>query len=265
MNRDTTSVLGSCHVLAQFRSLSPGARRMSHGRGSLVVVAEKLHPDILEVLDGELYAVAEAARLLRMSAQTLRNWIHGHKRSGRLYLPVLRAERSESGVTWGEFIESAYLSFYRQERKISMQQVRRAIEGLRVRYPDIRYPLAHFEPLTSQGELLTEKSEGDVELAASGQLLLVDAVIRRFTKAVDWDRDIAIRLRPDPENERVLIDPRQSFGVPTVGGIRTEILWELFQTGESVQDITAMYGVEHADVEAAIRFESARNELALSK
>ncbi|HUG85504.1 MAG TPA: hypothetical protein VMM13_13120, partial [Euzebya sp.] len=108
-----------------------------------------LHPDLPEILDRELYAVAEAARLLRIPAQTLRNWIHGHVRSGRRYPPVLRGTRRDSGVTWGEFIEAAYLTFYRQERKISMQQMRSAIEGLRRRYPSIRYPLAHFEPLTT--------------------------------------------------------------------------------------------------------------------
>lgn len=228
-------------------------------------MADHLHPELSEVLDRELYAVSEAARLLRMPAQTLRNWICGYSRAGRRHPPVLRNEPDDSGITWGEFVEAAYLSFYRQERSISMQSMRRAIEGLRRRYPDVKYPLAHFEPHTSQGQLLAEDVEGDVEDAVSGQLLFVDGVIRRFMTAVDWERDIAVRLRLDPQNALVEVDPLRSFGLPTVSGIRTETLWELFQAGESLIGVGRLYDLDSEAIEAAIRFESSRNEPVLSK
>ncbi len=162
------------------------------------------------------------------------------------------------GVRWGEFVSAAYLSFLRDDRQVSIQHMRLALAGLRSRHPEVRYPLAHFQPLTTDGTLLAD-DDGAVELASTGQLL-IPAVVDRFANAVVWERDIARRLRPDPENHRVIVDPLQSFGIPTAGGIRTEILWELFQTGESMADIGGLYDLDLADVEDAIRFESARGE-----
>lgn len=212
-----------------------------------------LHPDVVDVLDRELYSVEEAARLLRMRPRTLHSWIHG----AQGHAPVLRPARDASGVTWGEFVEAAYLGFYRRERSTSLQQLRRSIAGLRRRHPNVRYPLATLQPAT-RGNRLVADIGGDLEDADSGQLLLDGRVMRHFMDAVDWERDIAVRLRPDPENGLVTTDPERSFGIPTVAGIRTEILWELFESGESVAGLGELYGLESAEVEAAIRFEATR-------
>lgn len=54
----------------------------------------------VSVLDREMYAEAEAARLLRVAQSTLHYWLEGGERRGRTYRPVLRVEaRGERSVT----------------------------------------------------------------------------------------------------------------------------------------------------------------------
>jgi len=46
----------------------------------------------LSVLDRDMYAEAEVARLLRLTQATLHYWLEGGERRGKSYKPVLRVE-----------------------------------------------------------------------------------------------------------------------------------------------------------------------------
>lgn len=71
----------------------------------------------LSVLDRDMYAEAEVARLLRLPQATLHYWLEGGERRGKSYKPVLRVEpRGDRSVTWAEFVEAALLREYRRTR-----------------------------------------------------------------------------------------------------------------------------------------------------
>ena len=53
----------------------------------------------------------------------------------------------------------------------------------------------------------------------------------------------------------VVIDPRVRFGRPNVSGVATERLWELFDAGETVEQIVSGYDLAGEDVRAAIGYE----------
>jgi hypothetical protein len=94
----------------------------------------------VEVLQIELYTIAEAARLLRVPASTLRWWLEGRDE----YPPVIRPEPTGSGtVTWGEFVEAGFL-------RGSLQRLRPVIDKLREDF-GVPYPLAHFKPSWARG------------------------------------------------------------------------------------------------------------------
>lgn len=70
---------------------------------------------MISLLVRPTYSLAEAARLLRVSPSKLRWWLEGAVRGSRQYPPVLRSEPTgDSHVSWGEFIEAAYLCEYRR-------------------------------------------------------------------------------------------------------------------------------------------------------
>jgi uncharacterized protein (DUF433 family) len=218
----------------------------------------------MSVLDREVYGMTEAARLLGLrSTARLRGWIDGYKK----YPPVIRLESTGSDlVTWGEFVEAGYLAEYRNRHKIPLQRLRPAILKLRKEFK-VPYPLAHAAPYlrVANRELLLRLQEeaglgprlAPLVVLRNNQLVL-SGPAESFVAKVDFASDDGPvdRLYPLDKSQPVVIDPLQSFGAPSVHGIRTENLYELFQADESVDAIAAAYDLDPADVEAAIRFES---------
>jgi uncharacterized protein (DUF433 family) len=79
---------------------------------------------------------------------------------------------------------------------------------------------------------------------------------------VEFEGFVARRWMPFGKGSRVIVDPEQTFGIPTIRGIRTEVLAEAFGAGESVDDLAEGYGLSRDEVEEAIRWELSRLEAA---
>src|SRR5690242_19653996 len=93
------------------------------------------------LLDREMYAEAEAARLLRVAQSTLHYWLEGGTQRGKTYRPIIRPEATgQRSVTWAEFVEAGLLREYRK-RRVPMAELRSFIDELRSRY-EVPYPLA---------------------------------------------------------------------------------------------------------------------------
>ena len=62
----------------------------------------------------------------------------------------------------------------------------------------------------------------------------------------------------------VVIDPRIAFGQPVIAGtgIRTSIIAERFEAGESIEELVAEYGRTAREIEEAIRSEFPRTAAA---
>jgi uncharacterized protein (DUF433 family) len=220
------------------------------------------------VLNRPLFTLTEAARLLELPPRTLRNWLEGFTSRATRYPGVIRMSSTGSTeVTWAEFVEAGYLREYRVKRGVSLQRLRRFIELGHERW-GVPYPLAHFKPIAwPRGELLVllkqlqEEAELDDELHPvlvephTGQLVFSQPLRAWFDK-VDFDQaGIASRMHPLGRAFPVVIDPLHSFGIPQVGGIRTEILAEAIATGEPEESLADTYNLTLADVRAAIRWE----------
>ena len=58
--------------------------------------------------------------------------------------------------------------------------------------------------------------------------------------------------------KRIVLDPRVAFGLPTISGVRTEVIAEFAAAGEPIRTIQGFYseyGLTVSDVEEAILFE----------
>ncbi len=218
------------------------------------------------ILDREVYAMSEAARLLGVRTARLRSWVDGYSRAGRTYEPVIRLRSTGSDVlTWGEFVEAGYLREYRIKHEISLQRLRPAIIALREQF-GVPYPLAHAKPYVADRELVFELQEGlglsgslaPLVVVRNRQLILSDAA-RSFVEKVEFaspENGPVVRLYPDSRSSPVSIDPERAFGAPAVRGVRTETLFELFRAGESVDQIARGYDLDPSAVEAALRYEA---------
>lgn len=221
------------------------------------------------VLDRQLYAIGEGARLLELPPATLRRWLEGFTVRGVEYPAVIRPRPTGSSeVTWAEFVEAGYLREYRIKR-VSLQKLRRFIDLARNAW-GVPYPLAHFKPLVALPprdllvllKRLQDEAELDDDLQpvylvdpSTGQLAM-RGPLQAFLAKVAFDAEgVASRIHPLGEGVPVVIDPLVSFGVPHVHGIRTEIVAEAIATGEQEEAVAETFGLALADVRAAIRWE----------
>ncbi len=216
------------------------------------------------VLEIVVYEAIEAARLLGLHVKTLRNWLEGYATKVKSYPPVLRQSAIGSDlVTWGEFVEAGFLTEYRKVHKIPLSQLREYVGYWRAKL-GVPHPLAHRQPYVGPGPSLIDKTkeatgEWILYRFQGGQMMLTPWA-ERFVEKVEFDCDVAQRYRPAGKHAPVVIDPRRSFGAPTVSAIRTEVLYEMFQAGDPVSALAETYELSVHDVEAAIRYESLRSK-----
>jgi uncharacterized protein (DUF433 family) len=236
----------------------PGySRNVSDVRGRLTRVDA-------EVLDLPLYSVTEAGRLLDIQPVTLRRWLEGYSARGTAHPPIIRAERTGSdAVTWGEFVEAGWLREYRTH--MTLQKLRPLVEKMRRRF-GVRYPLAEFQPLVDRSKreavdrLQSEAGTPDPLVIVrwiDGQLGWTDPV-ERFLEKVEFDPldAVAKRMYPLGREVPIAIDPKRSFGVPQIRGVRTETIAELLDAGETPESVARMWGMDLHEVEAARTWES---------
>jgi len=215
------------------------------------------------VLDREMYTEAAAARLLGLAQSTLNYWLEGGVRRGKQYRPVIRIEpRGErAAVTWGEFLEAALLREYRR-RSVPMLELRSFIDKVRRDF-GVPYPLAHHRPYVGGKKLLVE-AQNESGLDADFCLIalvrdqpVLTAAADSFVQRVTWADDIASVYRPhDDRQSPVRIDPAVRFGLPAVGGIRTEVVWEHSEAGETDEDIADEFGMPVESVRWALAYET---------
>lgn len=209
--------------------------------------------------DEPLYTLAEAAHLLRVRRQTLSYWLEGLRRGSRVYLPVIRREPTGSTeVTWPEFVEAGWLAEYRQA-KVSLPDLRGFVERARDKW-QTEHPLAHYQPFHSGRDLLDVQADLPDEYSLirerDGQLMLT-AVAEAFIAKVEFDADDVVhRYWPRGRDHLVVIDPLVNYGAPTVGGIKTESLFEAFRRGDDPATIARDWDVDYAAVMAAVQWEN---------
>ncbi len=224
----------------------------------------------VSILERPVYGVVEAAGLLGLRADRTRAWLDGYERQGVKYAPVIRVEPSgDDIVTWGEFVELGYLREYRR-KGVPLQRLRPVIDELRKEFAT-PYPLATAKPYLYGKELVLELQHKNgiprsiAIVIASGQTIALADEAMRFFKKVEFDppdQGDVRRVHPAGRASPVVIDPLVRFGRPSVQGVATERLWELFDAGESVDEIADGYDMAAELVAAAVAYEEQQRSLA---
>lgn len=210
------------------------------------------------------YSLSEAARLLRLSASSLRWWLEGGERGGKRYPPVLRAQPlGSTDVSWGEFIEAAYLREYR--KYLPLQRLRPLRKALGDQL-ETAFPFALAQPWMTGRELVWDMQcklgipEELWVVVGSNQLVLGTAASNFFRRVTfDPSTHEAMRYVVMDAPEPVCVDPEFAFGIPIIRGVRTEAIAELSLAGEpstAILDIYQDHGVTAQDVETAVEFET---------
>lgn len=166
-------------------------------------------------------------------------------------------------LSFENLVEVHVLAGIRRQHKISLQEVRKAIEFMRKRL-DVNHPLAHQQMLTDGKSLFVEKYGNLVSVSKAGQMEL-EKLVETYVRRIEHDRTSgsAIRLFPftsktiENAPRSIVIDPRIQFGRPCLAGtgIPTAEIADRCRAGESIASIAADFERTPLDVEEALRFE----------
>ena len=216
------------------------------------------------------YSVVDVARYLHIPTATLRSWLSKRSYSTKdsdqnCYAPLIqRPDPDSPQLSFINLIEAHVLHVIRRVHNIRLDKVRRALDYLSDEI-GTSHPLARVEFQTDGVDLFVESFKQLINASRSGQLAMRDTLNHLLTR-IEWDKEgIAARFFPfvQPLTEAgpdkpLVIDPRISFGRPIlVGtGVPTKIIAELYDAGDSIEDIAHEYDCTVDQIHTAIWFES---------
>ena len=209
-----------------------------------------------------VYTLPDAALILRLPLTRLRHWVGGYFDAGDVedegFLASWGSGRAR-GFNFLVLIE-AYSVYNLRRLGVSLQRIRVAREILG-KHLDTAHPFAARGILASGGRVLFDLGDGEpgavLQFSPGKQTELRD-IIEPFCTRLDFDHStkLAERFWPCGREAHIVVDPRRSFGRPTINGtsITAEVLSDLVDAGEAPTDVAAQYDVPVPAVEEAHRF-----------
>lgn len=183
-----------------------------------------------------LYSIPECARYLGLPVSTVRSWIatpgSDHASDSR---PLVKPAGSDpTSLSFTNLVELHVLALLRRERKASLREVRKKVDGLK-RSGKTQAPLA-------SRELLDLSGDQRVELDHDG------LPHRYFPFTRGYGKD-------DPK--MIVINPNVRFGRPVIdgSGVSTSAIARFSKGGETVTELAGEYRLRPEQITEAIRYE----------
>ena len=196
------------------------------------------------------YQIGEAARYTHVSTNTVTAW-------HRIEQKVLSPKEKRSRLSYLQLIELAVVAAFRKA-KFPLPEIRAAREYVQKNL-NSAYPFAEFKFKRYGRSLFTEDNK-EVRYrlfkANAGGQLAWDELIGPVLEEFDYEHEgIAVRWHLAGAGVPIVIDPRVSFGAPSVRGTPTWIIKGRYDAGESDSAIAEDFRLEISDVRAALKFE----------
>lgn len=221
-----------------------------------------------------LYTVAEAAQVIGVASSTLATWTKGYKRQraerptavGEAVVTAFPATGKQPSIPFIGLAEALVLAAVRRSG-VPMRRVRVALAALELEM-GIDHALASSRLSTDGAEVLSDFGTSErVDPSLVEQLVVVRngkrvfvEVVADYLQRIEYGTDGYAALIHVPGYRDVVCDPHRSFGRPifSLGGVRVDEVLSRFQTVESIDELTAEFGVTVGDVEDALRVASRR-------
>ena len=220
----------------------------------------------LDIYNIPTYSVTDASRYLNIPLPTLRTWLNGRKyptKSGnKEFLPIIQRPDSQTPqLSFTNLVEAHILRVIRSLHNIPLDKVRTALDYISDKFKT-NHPLATKQFSTDGVDLFIEQVEHLINVSRSGQLAMKKLLTDLLTR-VEWNNhNLATRLYPQMmgsnDDKIFTIDPHISFGKPTITGtgVPTKVIAQLYDAGDSMEDIADDYDCTIIQIEKAILFES---------
>lgn len=209
------------------------------------------------------YKISEAARYARTSAQTVGRWHSAPSAKS----PLLSEKEARAELSYMQLIELAVVAAMRAE-KVKLNVIREAREYCQ-QVLGHEFPFATLKFKTNGKELMVDYDKLDPESGVKrfihvnkgGQFSWKEIIDRRLKEFEFNGEGVAVRWHVRGSNEPIVIDPRVTFGAPSVRGIATWAIRDRWRSGESVDDIADDFSVKNKEVISALKFEGIEPDL----
>lgn len=208
-----------------------------------------------------LYNYAESDYLAGVTRGTSKRWVDGYEywdtRGMKVVRPPVTArEREQGGISFLDLIEIRAIGNLKAAG-FSLKEIRNIVLTCQQIYK-VEHPLVTLRFKVSGRDIFVHQSGDLVEVGKRrGQYAWYD-FLAPFLRDVEYEHELARRWYPLGMDKLVVVDPDYGYGLPVVrrSGVRTEIVFERFQVGESIQEIAEGFNLQREEVEQALQFES---------
>ncbi len=202
------------------------------------------------------YSVTESARYAGTSPQVVANWHYYRGKVG----PAIPGKERDKPLSYYQLIEVAFVATMRKEG-MSLQQIRNTREYARQTF-EVEFPFAQLKWKTEGTHLLLDLKdiEGEVGIDRliagdlGGQEAWAPLMAERF-KQFTYEEGLALVWHIMGVDSPVTIDPRVSFGAPTVQGLPTWVIRGRWQAGETLKEIKNDFRISLDNIVSALKFE----------
>jgi uncharacterized protein (DUF433 family) len=225
-----------------------------------VDMSERL-PYLSRINELAAYSCAEAARYLGLPVTTVRAWIRGQPyrtNTGEHYFQrvIIPTDEESKSLSFGNLVELFVLSSLRRVHGVPLKNIRAAIHLTRG-YFGTQHPLSDLDLLTDKNDVFVERFGEYLNLSQDGQLEMkseLQECLRRIEKDASG---IPRKLFPLGIAAKIAIDPRVNFGRPSIVGVGvpTDVVYDRFNSGESLEFLASDYKCNEALLREAIRYE----------
>lgn len=216
--------------------------------------------------DLPLYSQWEAAHFIGVSPSTIRGWINRRAQSGpegsRFREPlIIVPDENDGRLSFNNLVEAYVINSLRTKHAVSIKAVRQALQYAEEELGVDRLLLRR--ELCWSGDLFWDELSSLINLSRSGQFAMRQ-VVESYLHRIDWDEATGLPIRLFPfittksEAKSVVIDPRISFGQPTLRGkgVSTAVIARRVDAGEEVADVARDYDVDVDLVHDALIYET---------
>jgi uncharacterized protein (DUF433 family) len=202
------------------------------------------------------YPIGEAARYARVTPARVRSWHSIRGNSSRMF----PQREARAPLSYLQLIEVAVVGAF-TEAGLKLKAIREARDYFATKLGST-YPFAEYRFKTDGKDLVADLDQvigpqgADRLLNANkGGQIEWAAIIGELLREFDYEGELAIRWRVGGKGSPVVIDPRISFGAPSVKGKPTWVVRDKWRAGEAINYIARDLRLKAPDVEAALVFE----------
>jgi len=215
-----------------------------------------------------IYTLSTAAKILRMNPQKMRRWIKGYtyyknmecRSSKPLFKTEFEYDPNDVIISFLDLTELLFINTF-IEYGISIQKIRKAAITAS-NLLNTSHPFAIRKMFTDGKSIFAEIAQKQKDTS------LLDLIKKQYQfqkiiepllyKRIDFGKyDYAEKWWPLGKNENIVLDPSRNMGQPILNkyNVRTELIYELYKTKHSINEISDWYELDKSAIEAAINFE----------